>query len=515
VARNARDFALPMLCASTGPGLRARGWVYELKLDGVRIIADKREGGVDLWYRSGRETTASYPEIASAVAELGVKSAVFDGEIVAFDGDGRPSFQRLEQRIGLESPRDIAQAGKDVPVAYVVFDLLALDGRDLRDASLVERRKVLESVVPDAGFVRCLDYLEDDGTPLFDMCRRERLEGVIAKRAASPYRSGIRSDDWVKMKCQQDEDFVVVGYTRGTGSRGALGALDLASYEGDALVVRGKVGSGLDDRTIRSLLARFEDLTVPGPSARGEYMSAPRGRTHLRPEIVVSVRYGAWSDDGRVRFPVFRGVRHDVEPSACRAAPPTAPHHAELADYYGAVEEALLRYLVGRSSISSSASLRESSPPLRVKTDGWAVFDADTQGARTLNALMTALDLPSFAKTGDGLDWQVIVPLGDAPASGAAAFAELGARIAAPGVVRVASAPILAPWSPVAGAGSRVSAPIGWDEITPALDPRRITTRQVPARLAAGDPMAPLVLARVDFAAAIARLDERLAPTKA
>jgi DNA ligase D-like protein (predicted ligase) len=500
--------------------------VYELKLDGVRIIADKRGAdGVDLWYRSGRSTTASYPEIALEITKLAPPDIVLDGEIVAFDAEGKPSFQRLEQRIGLEKPRDIAQAAKDVPVVYVAFDVLAMGERDLRDMPLVARRELLEAIVPETGLVRCLDYLSDDGTALFDMCRRERLEGVIAKRASSPYRPGIRSDDWVKIKCEQDEDFVVVAYTRGTGSRGELGALDLAAYDGDALVIRGKVGSGLDDRAIRALLGRFKELRADGPLARGDYQSAPRGRTHVRPEVVVSVRYNGWTDDGRIRFPVFRSIRHDVEPKDCRAAPPAAvwggsaqlrsarspimraPHHAELSEYYDAVEAAMTPYLVGRCGAANA--LRTTSPPLRVRTDGWVVFDADTTGARAVRALMEELGLPAFAKTGDALDWHVVVPIGDAAAEGVRAFAELVAHVTAPGVVRVASSPILAPWSPIAGAGSRVSTPVAWEEVTPATDPRRFTTRSVAAR-AAHDPMAPLLGARVDFAAAVMKLSSRL-----
>lgn len=513
-----------MLCASApasgtssgAPGtlLAAPGWIYELKLDGVRIVADKRGADVRLTYRTGRDATASYPEIAHAVAGLPARDAVLDGEIVAFDPEGKPSFQRLEQRIGLGRPRDVAAAAREVPVAYIAFDLIGLEDRDLRELPLLERRRDLRGILPDEGVVRCLDWLEDDGTALFDMCRRERLEGVIAKRASSRYASGRRSDDWVKIKCQSDDDFVVVGFTRGTGGRGALGALDVASYEEGELVLRGKVGSGLGDKDTRALVAALGERAERAPTARGEYVPAPRGRTHVRPELVVSVRYSSWTDGGHLRHPVFRGVRHDVLPEDCRAAPPRAAGSAaspELGEYWAAVGAAILPYLAGRSAIADGASLAASLPPLRIATRGWLVLDADAQGALAAAGLFRDIALPAFAKTGDAADYHVVVAVGDAPEAGKLALAELAARLAGGGALRVASSPILAPYSPVAGAGSRVSAPVAWEEVVPALDPRRLTTRTVAARVArGGDPMAPLLAARVDFAAAVARLEARL-----
>jgi DNA ligase D-like protein (predicted ligase) len=503
--------AEPMLATAQGVGLVAKGWMYELKLDGVRILCDKRGDDVQLAYRTGRPASTSYPEIVRAVAGLKVKDAVLDGEIVAFDDAGRPSFQRLEQRIGLSRIRDVAAAEQAVPVAFVVFDLLAIGEEDLRGSPLTERRRRLQELVPDDGRVRCLDWFPDDGTALFDLCRRERMEGVIAKRADSKYASGRRSDDWVKIKCQMDEDFVVVGFTRGSGGRGELGALDIASYEGSTLVVRGKVGSGLGDKEMRELLRRLGELVVGSPRAVGELVPAPRGRTFVRPEVVVSVRFAGWSDDGHLRHPVFRGTREDVLPEDCVATPPVAAMHEELAAYYAAVGPALLPYLVGRSAIGDASALARTSPPLRVRTDGWLVLDCDAKGALAARDLFAELGLPAFAKTGDASDFQVVVAVGDAPEAGVAALAQIVARVMGGGVVRVATSPILAPYSPVGGAGSRVSAPVAWDEVVPALDPRRLTTRTVQARLArAGDPMAPLLASRVDFGAAVGRLDARL-----
>lgn len=315
----------PMLCALVDePELEADGWLYELKLDGVRIVADKRGPDVRLFYRSGRGATASYPEIAHALGKLPLSRVVLDGEIVSFDAAGRPSFSRLARRIHVERPTDVRLARSEVPVVYLVFDLLALEGHDLRALPLARRKELLAGTIRGRGFVRALDHIEKNGRALYDLCVREKLEGVVAKRASSPYRTGKkRTGDWVKIKCEREDDFVVVGTTRGERSRGRLGALDLATWDAAAerFVVRGKVGSGLDDAVIGTLLARLGSIESEGPTATGELERAARGRTHVRPELVVSVRYLGWSDDGRLRFPVFRGIRADVAPSECTAAP--------------------------------------------------------------------------------------------------------------------------------------------------------------------------------------------------
>ena len=262
---------------------------------------------------------------------------------------------------------------------------------------------------------------------------------------------------------------------------------------------------------MRALVARLTALAVDAPQATGEYGNAPRGRTHVRPEVVVSVRYASWTDEGVLRFPVFRGVREDVLPVDCHGAPPSDAVHEDLASYYAAVSAVMLPYVVGRSKVIDAAALAQVSPPLRVRTDGWLVLDCDVVGARSAAALLAEIGLPVFAKTGDAMDYQLIAAVGDAPAAAVSMLAELVVRLAVGGVVKVASSPILAPYSPVAGAGSRVSAPVALAEIVPALDPRRLTTRTVPSRVAAaGDPMAPLLSARVDFGAAVARLEARL-----
>ncbi|HEY6080787.1 MAG TPA: DNA ligase D [Polyangiaceae bacterium] len=314
---------VPMPCASEGASLNDPERLYELKLDGVRMLAEKRAGQASLRYSSGRAATASYAEIARALSLLPVEHALLDGEIVTFDEAGKPSFQRLAPRIHAQKPLDIELARSSVPVVYLVFDLLAMNGRDLTGWPLVERKRVLSQLVRGRGLVRVLDHLDGDGSALYELCRRERLEGVVAKRKQAPYRPGPRrSDDWVKLKCERDDAFVVVGYAPGRGSRD-LGALCLGSYVRGELEYRGRVGSGLTEEGVRALLQELLPLEQSGYPGRGEMPLEPgsvRARW-VRPELVVQVRYLGFTEDGRLRAPVLLGRSSDIEPEACQVAP--------------------------------------------------------------------------------------------------------------------------------------------------------------------------------------------------
>ena len=315
----------PMLCALTGAELLDESRIYELKIDGVRIVADKHARAVALRYRNGRPASSSYPEIARAVAALAPERVVLDGEVVAFDGDGRPSFQRIAPRIHAEKPLDVRSAMNEVGVSYLVFDLLALNDFDLRSLPLLARKTLLMKLVRGKGYVRALDHLEGDGRPLFELCRAQRLEGVVAKRAASPYRAGPRrTDDWVKLKAERDDEFVVIGFMRGKGNRAALGALCVGSYSGERLLYRGRVGSGLDAAALSSLEKALEARRVADFPAAGEPPEDAKGALWVRPELVVSVRFLGFTDgEARLRAPVYKGLRTDVAPADCRAAPPS------------------------------------------------------------------------------------------------------------------------------------------------------------------------------------------------
>jgi bifunctional non-homologous end joining protein LigD len=317
---------VPMLCSTKGGELAEQGRVYELKLDGVRIIAHKEPDGVALRYRSLRPAAMNYPEVARAVRALPPDEVVLDGEIVTFDDQGRPSFQRLAPRIQARRPVDVNQARISCPINYIVFDLLQLGPYDLRPLPLVVRKQLLKKLLPGRGVIWVNDHVSDDGRALFEWCRRERLEGVVSKLAQSPYRPGpARTQDWIKLKAAREDEFVIVGYVSGKGSRQRLGALELATFDGASWVYRGRVGSGLADGVIDDLLARIEPLRRDTDPAVGEPLPFQGQRHFVEPELVVRVEYLEWTPDKRLRMAVFLGLREDITPEDCRAAPPEEP----------------------------------------------------------------------------------------------------------------------------------------------------------------------------------------------
>jgi bifunctional non-homologous end joining protein LigD len=319
--RNAAEL-VPMLCALRGAELDDPDRLYELKLDGVRIIADKRGDNVALRYRSKRPATQSYPEVVRAIRALAPQRLILDGEIVLFDEHGKPSFQALGPRIHAERPHDVKRAVALGPVSYIVFDLLQLGDHDLCNVPLRARKALLKRLLPGRGIIWVMDHLEKDGRALYQWCQREGLEGLVAKRANGVYRPGPkRSTDWVKLKVEREDEFVVVGWLKGNNSRERLGALELASWDGREWMYRGRAGSGIGDGDIAPLLAELEPLRRADNPARGEPIDRADECLFVEPRLVVRVSYLEWTPEGRLRHAVFRGVRHDKAPEECRVAP--------------------------------------------------------------------------------------------------------------------------------------------------------------------------------------------------
>jgi bifunctional non-homologous end joining protein LigD len=296
---------------------RGRGWLFEIKWDGVRVLLVRRDGVVTLVSRSGEDVTRRYPEVATAAAELPGGDLALDGEVVALDTGGKPSFARLQRRMHLTSPRAVAAGVRDTPVTAYVFDCLAVCGRDLRRLPLAERKAVLRDVVSARGVVRFLDHVDGDGPAFFEAVSEAGLEGIVAKRAASVYRGG-RSSEWRKVKCHRRQEFVVGGWTRPRGTRAYLGALHLGVREGGGLLYVGRVGSGFDDRTLRQLHEALGPLAVERCPFTGG--APPHGGDHhwVRPELVCEVRFTEWTDDRQLRHPVFLGLRADKPAGAVR-----------------------------------------------------------------------------------------------------------------------------------------------------------------------------------------------------
>lgn len=271
-------------------------WVFERKLDGVRCLAVRDGDRVTLRSRNDLDLAPRYPGLLEALRAEPCQRFAVDGEIVAFEGS-RTSFSAL-QRAGRER----------VEVFLYVFDLLWLDGGDLRGLPLRERKRLLRRTLEFRGPIRYTPHRDAEGEALFQEACRRGWEGLIAKRADSPYRAG-RSTDWLKLKCSAEQEFVIGGCTAPKGSRVGFGALLLGYYEGDRLRYAGKVGTGFDEATLRSLGARLEQLRID----RSPFADPVRERdaAWVEPRLVAQVAFTEWTRDGRLRHPRFLGLRED------------------------------------------------------------------------------------------------------------------------------------------------------------------------------------------------------------
>ncbi len=324
----------PMLATSESDAFRRRGWLFELKYDGVRALAEKRGGRVRIFARSGADRTGQYAELALALRHLPIEDAVIDGEIVALDARGRSSFERIQQRFTPSEPGAIERARREVPVSYYAFDLLAAAGRDLRDLPLSVRKGLLARLVPRCGFVRFTDHVEEDGIALFAAAQEHALEGIVAKRMDSPYEAGRRTRSWLKLKVPRARRLAIVGSLPGRGSRGALGSLLLAGRREAAWVYAGSVGSGLRADQLAQLDHELAERRIEQPAFAGGPERWPRGVRFARPELVCEVRFTEVTSAGLLRHPVFVGLCEGAAPESCeapRSEPLVEPENASRA----------------------------------------------------------------------------------------------------------------------------------------------------------------------------------------
>jgi DNA ligase D-like protein (predicted ligase) len=316
------DWIDPQLATLTRDRFDDPGWLYERKLDGERCLAFRDADGVRLLTRNRKLISSNYPELTEALGRQPALDFVADGEIVAFDGD-ETSFARLQQRMQLAAPTQ--NLVRDVPVQYWLFDLMFLDGRDLRGLPLRDRKALLRELITFGGPLRNTEHRDTEGVAYWREACRRGWEGVVAKRAAGPYRAG-RSKDWLKFKCDNSQEFVIGGFTDPKGTRTAFGALLIGYYDGDGqFVYAGKVGTGFTGAVLASLhqvMRRLERKT--SPFDRGTDL--PRHEVHwIRPQLVAQIGFAEWTTAGQLRHPRYLGLREDKEPSeVVREAPVAA-----------------------------------------------------------------------------------------------------------------------------------------------------------------------------------------------
>jgi bifunctional non-homologous end joining protein LigD len=368
----------PMTASIADHAPRGDEWLFEIKWDGVRAIAFVESEEVRLQARSGLRCERQYPELAVLHHHLSARQAILDGEIAVLDAKGVSSFHLIQPRIANTDPNTIAHLVRSTPVVYFVFDLLYLDGYDLRNVPLAKRREVLEQILEPGAVVRLSEAFPGAGEALLDAARENGLEGILAKYAASWYESR-RSRDWLKVKIVSEQEFVIGGFTEPQGDREYFGALVLGVNKDGKLHWVGNVGTGFDHKLLAYIFTRLKPLiTKTCPFA--ERPKPDRGMTWVKPELVCQVKFGSWTQDDRLRAPVFLGLRNDVSaPAVGREAPGelfaasakeasmTIDGHSlkftnlkklyypddgvskgDVLNYYGGITDLILPYLVDR-----------------------------------------------------------------------------------------------------------------------------------------------------------------------
>ena len=300
----------PMLATLVDKAPRGEEWLYEIKWDGIRAIAFLEQEELRITSRSGLRCERQYPELAVLPHQVAAQRAILDGEIAVLDEKGVSRFHLIQPRISNSDPNSIAHLVRSTPVIYFAFDLLYLDGYDLRGAGLAKRRELLHAVLAPGGVLRISEVFPGAGEELLEAARGLDLEGVVAKHAASTYESR-RSREWVKIKIVGEQEFAIGGFTAPQGERDYFGALVLGLYDAGELKWVGNVGTGFDQKLLASLFAALKPLIVencPFP----ERPKPDKGMTWVKPELVCQVKYANWTQEHRLRAPVFLGLRNDV-----------------------------------------------------------------------------------------------------------------------------------------------------------------------------------------------------------
>ena len=317
-----------MLAETADDAFTRDGWLFELKMDGYRLLACKSRGEALLLTRNGNDYTEVFPEIAKAVRALPIDACIIDGEVVVLDAEGKPRFSLLQQRGRISSPLDISRAAVELPAAFFVFDLLAFEDFDVRSLPLTRRKQLLAEMIPKLGAVRYLDHIEREGQAFLTEVAKLGLEGIIAKKADTPYRGG-RTPHWLKIKAERTDDFVIVGFTEPRGNRTGLGALQLADYVDGTLVYAGRAGTGFNEGQLAELRDMLDEIVRRDPPCFGPVVAPgakplesgqipeTRTTTWAEPVYVCEVRFREWTPDGVLRHPAFLRMRTDKRPHEC------------------------------------------------------------------------------------------------------------------------------------------------------------------------------------------------------
>jgi bifunctional non-homologous end joining protein LigD len=313
----------PMLATSISDPFDGPDWLFEIKWYGYRAIAFLENGKVRLVSRNQNELTHRYPELKDLAKSVKAKTAILDGEVVALDEQGRPSFSLMQQRTGFRPGGRRGVSNADVPVLYYAFDLLYLDGYDWRKVPLEERKNKLASILTTGDSLRYSDHYEKQGKALFEIAREKDLEGILAKRRDSLYQER-RSSDWLKIKIRHRIECVIGGYTQPEGSRAHFGSIVLGLYDNQYRLIHvGQAGSGFNQKSLGEIWKMLQQRETKQKPFYGE-VEVLRKVTWVKPELIAEIEYAEWTEGAiggsgpKLRAPVFLGLRDDKDPKECR-----------------------------------------------------------------------------------------------------------------------------------------------------------------------------------------------------
>ena len=299
-SRKLSSFTVPMMAQLTDrPAFDDPNWIFEIKWDGYRAIAEINKGDVKLYSRNGLTFDKAYPKVFDALKTV-KKNATLDGEIVVFDEKGKPSFQKLQNY----------RSNDKYIIQYYVFDILTLDGKSLTSLPLLERKELLQKVIPKSNVILFCDHVDTEGKSLFREMKKMNLEGMIAKRKQSKYLIGKRTTDWLKIKNVQSQEAIIVGFTAPKGARSSFGSLLLAVKKRGKLVSIGNVGTGFTDKSLKELHIKLKKLIRKTSPLDVPIKEAP-DITWVDPVLVCNIKFTEITEDGSVRHPVFQGLRVD------------------------------------------------------------------------------------------------------------------------------------------------------------------------------------------------------------
>jgi bifunctional non-homologous end joining protein LigD len=316
-----RTTILPMLAISVAEAFDSPDWLFEIKWDGYRAVAFIEDGRVRLLSRSQNDLTARFPELGTLPQFVKAQRAILDGEIVALDEEGRPSFSLMQQRTGFRLGRGHLTRREGVPVIYYAFDLLYLDGLDLRRVALEQRKQLLKDRIENSEVLHYSDHYAENGLSLLEAARQRGLEGIVAKKRNSAYQER-RSSDWLKIKITQRQECVIGGYTDPEGSREYFGALVLGLYDKKKRLIHvGQVGTGFDQTALKEMFTRLQPLKTKQNPFHGEIGGLQKAQ-FVRPELVAEIKFGEWTHETaeagmKLRAPVFMGLREDKLAEEC------------------------------------------------------------------------------------------------------------------------------------------------------------------------------------------------------